>query len=375
MLIKNALDRHAADQEKRFSHDRSQTIGASEIGQCSRRVWYLKNEQDRRLHITRDVDFNDEWGARMRGTIFEDFFWVPAMQKQFGEQLVHAGIEQETLADGFISATPDGILIDLTDVQRGMIATHAKIPVDEIGRAVMVECKTVDPRTNLTEAKEENVYQTQVQMGLARMLTPYRPTHSIISYTDASWWNLVQEYVVPYDQEVFNTAKRRALAIMTAENPGDLKPEGWIAGGRECKYCPFTGPCGVERRNIPFSKEKTQEQLDRIGPQAVAEITDMAREVKIVEAMRDDADVELRAMQDALKTRMRELNVRAIPNVVTWSNVKGRAGYDNKAIREAATAAGIDVEQFATEGEPGERLTIRVSTNASEQETETGKQQ
>lgn len=358
MIIKNALDEHAAKSETVFKTDRTQTIGASEIGQCSRKVWYLKNEVDQRLGITRDPEHSDEWGARQRGIVFENFFWVPAMQRKFGERFKYGGVEQETFVDGYLSATPDGMLIDLTDEEC--------VEIGEFANEVMVECKTIDPRTNLLEAKDENVYQTQVQMGLARLCTPYRPTCSIISYTDASWWNIVKEYVIPFNEEVFEGAKRRAVKIMTADSAADLKPEGWIAGGRECKNCPFTRACGIERRAIPYTEENTKDMLDRIGPQFVAEVTDIAWQVLAHERFRDNSEALMRDAQEELKERMRARGIRGIPGVVTWSPVKGRAGYDNKAIREAAAAAGVDVEQFATEGEPGERLTIRVaSTDAS----------
>jgi hypothetical protein len=62
-----------------------------------------------------------------------------------------------------------------------------------------------------------------------------------------------------------------------------------------------------------------------------------------------------------MKNRLREKGVRKVPGVVSWTNVKGRESYDNKAIREAAAKAGVDVEQYQTVGEPTDRLTISVS--------------
>ena len=46
---------------------------------------------------------------------------------------------------------------------------------------------------------------------------------------------------------------------------------------------------------------------------------------------------------------------------VTWSSVKGRGSFDMKGIREAAAAAGIDLAQFETVGDPTDRLTIRLT--------------
>ena len=149
------------------------------------------------------------------------------------------------------------------------------------------------------------------------------------------------------------------MIIMTATNAADLKPEGWIAGGAECKYCPFTKACGIERRNLPFQDAPVDEQF-------AAEIADMARHLQATEAMRDQLEAGVRLTQQAIKDRLREKSVRKIPGILTWSNVKGRAGYDNKAIKDAAIAAGVDIAQFKTQGEPTDRLVIEISSSEDE---------
>ena len=78
------------------------------------------------------------------------------------------------------------MIVNLTKAEKNEIGTDAD--------CVMVECKTADPRTNLTEPKQEHVYQTHVQMGIVRQSTDYRPTHSILSYTDASFWSEGKEF-------------------------------------------------------------------------------------------------------------------------------------------------------------------------------------
>jgi hypothetical protein len=271
------------------------------------------------------------------------------MHARFGKHLLFAGKKQQTFINGFLSATPDGMLVNLAENMQRAIGVTAT-------DCVMVECKTIDPRTNLIEAKDENVYQTHVQMGLVRELTPYKPTHSVISYTDASWWHEVKEFVVAFDPAVYANAKARALQVMTGDAADELKPEGWIAGGHECRYCPFTKACGIERRNLPFGDEA------EIDPQFAAEMRDLALEARQHEAERDAAERALRLAQEKIKARLREKGVRRIPGVVAWSSVKGRAGYDNKAIQAAAKDAGIDIKQFATEGKPGDRLTISVAS-------------
>jgi len=69
-LISDTLDRYAATRAKTFSGDRSQTLGASEVGQCARKMFWLKNEDDPTLAAKRDPDYVDTWGAWMRGIVY-----------------------------------------------------------------------------------------------------------------------------------------------------------------------------------------------------------------------------------------------------------------------------------------------------------------
>ena len=349
MIIKQTLDAYASALNKIWSHDRASTVGASEVGQCARKIFWFKHENDSARRAERDVEYHDIWGARARGTVFEDAFWEPALRARFRDRLRLAGKDQKTFTDNFLSATPDGMIVNLTVEEKAAIGTQAD--------CCMVECKTADPRTNLTEAKSANVYQTQVQMGLVREMTDYKPTHSILSYTDASFWSDVKEFVIAFDENVFETAQARAMNIMTMDSGADLKPEGWIAGGAECNYCPFTKACGIERRNLPF------QDIAPVDPQFAAEITDMVRGLKMLEAGRDGLDGEYRELQDAIKKRMRDKGIKKIPGVVTWSVVKGRTGYDNRAIKQAAVEAGVDIRQFETIGEPSDRLVIQIESS------------
>ena len=45
-LIKQALDAYVDSTRRIFPQDRSQTVGASEVGQCVRKIYWLKNEGD-----------------------------------------------------------------------------------------------------------------------------------------------------------------------------------------------------------------------------------------------------------------------------------------------------------------------------------------
>lgn len=352
-MIRDALNTYAATLSKVWQHDRSQTVGASEIGQCIRKTFWVKNEGDPLYGVSRDADYIDGWGARMRGTIYENEFWAPAMKSVFGEKLLFAGAEQKTLVNRFLSATPDGLLTNMPS----NALTH--LGIDDInGDCILIEAKTADPRTNLSAPKPENVFQTQVQMGLIRDLTPYKPNYSLLSYTDASFWNEVLEFPIEFDPEIYRAAETRAATIMTATSAADLKPEGWIAGGKECEYCPFTKACGVARTSVP---EKSDAPVDQ---QFVAEIADMARELKNLEMENENEVKKIRTLQDAIRDRLREKGQRRIVGdgvSVLWSPVKGRQSWDQKGIREAAASAGVDLAQYERTGEATDRLVIQLT--------------
>jgi CRISPR/Cas system-associated exonuclease Cas4 (RecB family) len=233
-MLARILDAHARATERVFSHRRSSTVGASEIGQCARRTFF------RKTGAPIDLEYKDTWGATTRGSIFENEFWEPALRRAFGDRLHLAGADQRTLVDGCLSATPDG----LVDGQaRDALSS---LGVSDIGSdCILVECKTFDPRTRLEAPKPEHVFQVNVQLGLVRSKTPWRPNYALLSYTDAAYWDRVTEFAIPFDETVFANARRRAEHIMRATSATHLGPEGRTIGGQECRFCPFNEICAA----------------------------------------------------------------------------------------------------------------------------------
>lgn len=381
-MLKSILSDYANTLNKTFAHDRSTTIGASEIGQCARKVYWLKKEGTP-YGVSRDDDYEDRWGARIRGTIMEDKFWEPALRLRYGDNLLFAGKQQVTIVskDAPLSATPDALVIN----QPRDALAHLGIPDIGEGQCFLAEAKTIDPRTNLIEAKHANYMQTMAQLGLIRELTPYKPEYDLLTYTDASFWDEVHEFVVPFEQHIFDTMKSRAIIIINAGHAAELKPEGWIAGGKECSFCPFVKACNVERRSVPKDNA-------RASPQFVAEISDYAIAANELEAQIDRQSAILNDMKDEIKTRLREKGVRRIEGVVNWYTVAGRTSYSSKAMKESLIHIGslhekisndevvmeilrenaiiaedvqdlsdvyvTDVEQFTSIGEPSDRLVL-----------------
>jgi hypothetical protein len=237
-MIAEALAAYAHASNRAFEA-RVMSVGASEVGRCERAVFFEKNAGDRDYGAPRDGDSVDDWGARVRGSIFEAHFWAPALYDRFGARLRYAGVEQKTLTLGFLSSTPDGLLVGL---DRDALAELGVSDMGDDG-SLVVEAKTIDPRTKLDGPKPAHAFQAQVQLGLFHALTAHRPEYALLSYTDASFWDLTREFAIRRDGEIFATAQRRAARILTATSAAELRPEGWIAGGKECKRCPYRRAC------------------------------------------------------------------------------------------------------------------------------------
>jgi hypothetical protein len=214
----------------------------------------------------------------------------------------------------------------------------------------VVEGKSIDPRVDLIKEKPAHAAQVQSQMGLIRELTPYKPEYAVISYIDASFLHEVQEFVVKFDPAIFERAKARAARILTS-TAEELKPEGWITGGKECAWCPWIQRCNALRGGVPAEERP----VDR---QAVAEIVDLCRAALNAQRAQAANEERFRELQEEIRNRLRALDTRRIPGVVSWSGVKGRISWSTKELIQALRGAGIDPAPFQSVGEPTTRIAI-----------------
>ena len=348
-IVQDAFDKYARTARRGFARaTREGTVGASEVGLCARKTWYGKHRAEH------DHGYIEGWGAAKRGTTFEKKFFVPALRKHYGESLLFTGAQQKRLVDKYLSATPDGILVNQKrDLLAGMM-------VPDIGpsKCVAIECKTIDPRINLSEPKGEHTFQVHTQLGLLNKLTKYKPRFGVLIYTNASFFDDTIEFVVEFDPAVFAQAEHRAKLIMQADSAADLKPEGWIDGGAECNYCPYAKACRVLRGGVPDNEKVADD------PQFIAELIDLATQERAAHGIVASATAEHRGWQEKIKSRLREQGLRFVKTremSVSWSAVKGRPSYDMPAIKAAALAAGVDLQQYETVGEPSDRLLVSVN--------------
>lgn len=348
MITKPALQAHAENQIKSFLKTRRHTqvhhVGASEIGLCLRRIKFAK--------VMPGGGSTESWGASQRGKNFEDHFWVPAMRRHYGTNILYTGKQQHSMVYGMLRATPDGLLIN----QKRDALKH--LQVADIGRSgeIVLDCKSIDPRINLNGPKPEHEFQSQIQMALFHHTTKHRPLYAVVAYTNASFFDDVVEFAIKYDPTVYEMAKKRAMQVKAAKSPADLPPEGWIAGEKECEYCPFTTACREMRGDVPRVNK-----TDNIDKGFYDQIIALARTERDWNSKSNAAEIEQRKLQYEIKQLLRAHGLNSLSHDginIVWSPVKGRIAFDMVGIRAAAAKLGLDVQQFETVGDPTDRLTI-----------------
>lgn len=336
-MLKQILQDYIAGTQTTFYradgsvHDRSQTIGGSEVGQCIRKMWFDKNGAEV------DKGYVQNNGFFVRGHNVED--WVTstaAASLPDGDQYLYIGDTQITLVDDRVSATPDGLYITAD------------------GEEVAVELKSVDPRTNLDKPKDQHVFQNQLQIELFHKLTDHSPTRGVVTYVNSSDYNHIIEHPVERDKTVLEAAHNRAEQVFNASHPLDLMPEG--AWGDECRYCQFTSVCG----NAVIKTFPTDEcNADDFAEEVIDEFTKLIRNRDRLAQEKKTLDIQQKEIEELIKRQLRSEDVKKIKSddwTISYSMTAPRRTLDTKA----ATAAGIDLEPFYKTGKSSERLTIRV---------------
>jgi hypothetical protein len=352
LSIKDMVDAWVAANPKVWEHDRTGSLGASSVGRCLRLAFFERHEPDKADQT------DDDYGYKVRGDILERHLWVPAIEHAVRQsnslQFLYGGEAQVSLVSGFLSATPDGLLIG---VDRDCLKHLGVLDIGESGELIL-EAKSVDPRVKLLEAKPEHVFQVQVQMGLVREVTDHRPEYALISYIDASCVSLIHEFPVRFDANAYAVARSRARKVFAAETAADLPPEGRLEGGRECRWCSYAGACGqIEADAVPDAV------ADELPPVVLKNLAEMVMMERAWRREKKNAERQLALTQDGIKQALREAGTRSAAGSgwsVNYSRTRGRKSLDTKALVAAAIEAGIDVTQFERAGSDADRLTVKV---------------
>jgi CRISPR/Cas system-associated exonuclease Cas4 (RecB family) len=332
------------NNQKVFAHDRSKSVGASEVFGCLRKAFYSKTgaEEDR-FH-------EDRWGAAERGNLIEDNFLVPAFVDHLPgkAEIVGAGDAQETLVDGKLSATPDGLIINLA---KDALKEYG---IDDIeSDCIVAEFKSVDPRMTLFEEKSIHHGQVQTQLGLIRKLTDYDPMYGVIIYVNASFLDDIEVFPVKYNPKIFSNAIRRSKKVFKKGlTAADFIKEGKITGA--CEYCRFTDVCWNNTKRDTPGEERSNYEIAVLD-----EAERLALEYAEVRKVGKDAELRRKEMSEDIREFLRLNGTKKIATEAwTISNFLqgGRVTTDIKAMKED----GIDIDSYQKTGNGFEKLTVTI---------------
>ena len=339
-------------------HDRSKTVGASSSNKCLRAVAYDKSDHPK------DVGYENRWGFLERGHNVE--YWLSNLIDGLVRDRVEPyrdyafqywGDNQVTLVDGKLSATSDGLL----SINRSYDASAKYWGEPETGTTddpdddeVAIEIKSIDPRSNLSEPKEDHVVQVQVQMDLYHKKTDHRPDRGWIIYVNASDYQDITMFEIRYDPTVADAVRGRVAKIFSnLDDPRKLLAEGKYTG--ECDYCAWRESCGESVLKYDPPKETVLDE----------------RDMKHISKLVMERDVYMKEIKKATKTKgfveeeikmfLHEVGCGVVSGScdgtgfkVKLTTVAGRKKLDTAQIEEI----GIDLSPFYIDGKESERLTI-----------------
>lgn len=355
--FEDLYDEHIANNQKSWKQDRSLTVGASECFGCIRKTWFTKRGV-KEFGVEKDESYEENWGAMERGNIIENHFIVPAIEdglRRRGMDLIMAGDGQDTILDGIHSATLDGLVIN---APRDALAYYG---LEDIGTDCFVlEMKSFDPRLTLQHEKPVHRGQTQMQMGLVRETTDYKPEYAVLMYINASWLSDMRIFIVPYDDAVYRIGRERNEKVFGLDDPSMFATEGKLDG--LCNYCPFQGACQkVTEARIPEARKAlTKKQVEEQDTKFVDNLTPLVLERNAIAQRQKEDKLLLEAANEEIRQALiAEGTSRAVGEnwKVTYTGQAGRKTL-SKALMEAD---GIDPEKYMQEGGSFEKLTVTVT--------------
>lgn len=342
------FDRFNRETERKWSHDRTQTLGASETFGCLRKAWFAKRG------IDPDPSYTQSTGYAKRGSIMENHYIVPVLSHEGnlpeGTELLFAGADQESLIDGRLSATPDGLIKGL---DRGALAKYGVPDIES--DCILCEIKTFDPQANLKGPKDQHVGQVNQQFGLIRLLTEHRPVWAVILYVNSSDYSDIRPFPVRYSESIFEAARTRANTVYTANDPGSILPEGKIKGGSDCQYCAWQDSCKAATvASIPNNRKP-----GTFSPQDEAELEELISKQVEAGKLSDEFEKKKKQVNEEIKSWLSRHSTGFAKTSnkysASWQKVSGRKSYDIDAMAED----GVDISKYEQEGEPGDRLVVK----------------
>ena len=322
-LNKSAWPLHGSTDE---FLDRNAVLTASENLRCLRELKFSKTTPRE----------SDKWGMAERGHAVEA--WVVEQLRRAMLLPMFAGDEQRSFLhdESGLSGTPDGLVM-----------------VD--GKWILLEFKSVDPRTNLeamTAPKPQHAAQVQQNMWLLAMHN-YPVEEAMILYVDASDFQRHKQFNVAYDGgETAQRAEIRA-AILFDTDVMDLPAEGLTNNG--CTYCAFKEECSAIQVAKGEKRKADKPSMPVFAPrgitESVREYGSIKEQIKALEARADDLAATIK--EYATGENQMEFDTAAYSVKVT--EVAGRRTLDTKAYEKAT---GVSADGFYKVGKPSVRLEV-----------------
>jgi CRISPR/Cas system-associated exonuclease Cas4 (RecB family) len=306
--------------------DRNAVLTASENLRCLRELKFNKTTPRE----------SGKWGMAERGHAVEA--WVVEQLRRAMLLPMFAGDEQRSFLhdESGLSGTPDGLVM-----------------VD--GKWILLEFKSVDPRTNLeamTAPKPQHAAQVQQNMWLLNM-HGYTVDEAMVLYVDASDFQRHKQFNVAYDGgETAQRAEIRA-AILFDTDVMDLPAEGLTNGG--CTYCAFKEECSAIQVAKGEKRKADKPSMPVFAPrgitESVREYGSIKEQIKALEARADDLAATIK--EYATGENQMEFDTAAYSVKVT--EVAGRRTLDTKAYEKAT---GVSADGFYKVGKPSVRLEV-----------------
>ena len=306
--------------------DRNAVLTASENLRCLRELKFSKTTPRE----------SDKWGMAERGHAVEA--WVVEQLRRAMLLPMFAGDQQRSFLhdESGLSGTPDGLVM-----------------VD--GKWILLEFKSVDPRTNLeamTAPKPQHAAQVQQNMWLLAMHN-YSVEEAMILYVDASDFQRHKQFNVAYDGgETAQRAEIRA-AILFDTDVMDLPAEGLTNNG--CTYCAFKEECSAIQVAKGEKRKSDKPSMPVFAPrgitESVREYGSIKEQIKALEARADD----LAATIKEYATGENQMVFDTAAYSVKVTEVAGRRTLDTAAYEKAT---GVSADGFYKVGKPSVRLEV-----------------
>jgi CRISPR/Cas system-associated exonuclease Cas4 (RecB family) len=314
--------------------DRNAVLTASENLRCLRELKFSK---------TMPKAF-DRWGMAQRGHAVEA--WVVAQLAVTGETILLDGDNQRSFLDSMsgLSGTPDGVWM-----------MDGNTPV-------LLEFKSVDPRTNLeglSAPKPQHFAQIQQNMWLLQQ-NGIDVQQAVVLYIDASDFQRMKQFDVAYDGgEVASRAAIRSEILFDAETAAELPAEGLTNNG--CTFCAYKEECSAIQ--VAKGEKRKSERPDALPDFAPRGITESVRElgaikdsIKVLEARADELSATIKEYAIGSDSYMFETAAYS----VKVTEVAGRRTLDVPAYEKAT---GVKADGYYKVGKPSVRLEVTAKTS------------